>query len=133
LITKAIGLGYGKHLDHTKIEDVPTVVTLGMTSSIFVVAAVSWSKTSFGITLLRISNGWIKTTIWFIIISMNILFALSPLLHFVSCVPLRKAWNPLVPGTCWDPRVGVYYDIFASGMFLDRIFLYIFVSAGRYR
>jgi hypothetical protein len=112
-----VGLGYGKHFDQIKIEDVPTMTTLGITSSVFVVAAISWSKTSFGITLLRISHGWIKMIVWFIIISMNILFALSPILHFASCTPLRKVWNPLVPGTCWDLKVGVYYDIFVSGTF----------------
>jgi hypothetical protein len=117
LITKLVGLGYGRHFDQAKIEDVPKLATLALTSSIFIVAAIAWSKTSFGLTLLRISDGWIKTLVWVIIISMNILFAISPLLHFVACAPIRKSWNPLVPGTCWDPKVYVYYDIFVSGTF----------------
>jgi hypothetical protein len=32
----------------------------------------AWTKTAFGVTLLRISNGWQKHVIWFCIATMNI-------------------------------------------------------------
>jgi hypothetical protein len=116
--TIMITIGYGKHGDHTKLEDVPTMATFGMLGGIVVVVAVVWSKTSFGITLLRISDGWVKKFVWFIIISMNILMGITPILHVANCRPVAKTFNPFLPGTCGDLKPAIIYDIFASGMLL---------------
>lgn len=78
-----------------------------------IVAAV-WSKTSFGITLLKITDGWIKKLTWYCIISMNVAMGLSALFPWVSCTPIRKVWDLYTEGTCWDPRITTYYDIFSA-------------------
>jgi len=76
--------------------------------------AATWSKTSFALTLLRLTNGWLKGIIWFIIITINIAMGLSALFIWVQCMPLRKAWDPFVDGKCWPPTVIVHYNIFSA-------------------
>lgn len=86
----------------------------GCTATIFDVTT-SRSKTSFGFTLLHITDGWIKKVTWFCIISMNIAMFLSALFPWVNCTPVQKAWDLSVEGgTCWDLRVIVYYDMFSA-------------------
>jgi hypothetical protein len=109
-------LGYGEHYERVPLDNAKQMALLGMTSSIFIIMAIAWSKTSFALTILRISSGWVKYLVWFIVISMNIFLGLSPLLHWVGCRPLRRAWDFTSAGTCLDPVAMVKYDIFCSGM-----------------
>lgn len=76
--------------------------------------AATWSKTSFALTLLRLTNGWTKGLIWFIIITTNIAMGLSALFIWVQCMPIRKSWDPFVDGRCWSPTVIVHYNIFSA-------------------
>ncbi len=81
----------------------------------FSVTGAVWSKTSFGFTLLHITDGWIKKVTWFCIISMNIAMFLSALLPCVNCTPVQTVWDLSVQrSTCWNQRVIVYYDIFLA-------------------
>ena len=81
----------------------------------FSIVSAIWSKTSFALTLLRLTDGRFKLIIWVIIITMNIAMGLSALFIWVQCQPVQKSWNFLVPGTCWPPYVLVNYDIFSAG------------------
>uniref|UniRef100_A0A0C4E8D4 Rhodopsin domain-containing protein n=1 Tax=Magnaporthiopsis poae (strain ATCC 64411 / 73-15) TaxID=644358 RepID=A0A0C4E8D4_MAGP6 len=78
-----------------------TAITVAGLSSITVgIVGQSWSKTSFAMTLLRMTQGWMATFIWFAIVSMNILFGVSATLFWVGCDPVEKRWRPLVLGHC---------------------------------
>lgn len=46
---------------------------------------------------------------------MNIVLGLSAMSYWVQCSPIQKSWNPLVGGTCWDPRFAIVYGIVAAG------------------
>ncbi|KXX78526.1 hypothetical protein MMYC01_206366 [Madurella mycetomatis] len=114
LLTHITTLGYGLHIwdyDFSNMEHMMLPTSVAGTLSI--VAAV-WSKTSFGITLLKITDGWIKKLTWYCIISMNIAMGLSGLFPWVSCTPIRKVWDLYAEGTCWDPRITTYYNIFSA-------------------
>ncbi|KAH9907833.1 hypothetical protein F4778DRAFT_797913 [Xylariomycetidae sp. FL2044] len=78
------------------------------------VLAAVWSKTSFAVTLLRITNGWLKVTIWVIIATMNVFMIFSALVNFIQCSPVEKVWKPQLPGTCWPSAVNVGIGIFAG-------------------
>lgn len=80
------------------------------------VVSQSWSKTSFAVTLLYISDGWMSVFLWFAIVSMNILFGLGALFFWIGCTPVEKAWRPLVMGTCPDPSFNIVFGIVVSGM-----------------
>jgi hypothetical protein len=80
----------------------------------FSITGAVWSKTSFGITLLLITDGWIRKATWFCIISMNIAMFVSAILPWVACTPISKTWDLSAEGTCWDPSVVVHFDIFSA-------------------
>lgn len=81
--------------------------------------AATWSKTSFALTLLRLTEGKVKWVLWFIIITMNIFMGLSALFNWIQCTPVNKAWDVFVDGTCWDPKIVPRYNIFSSCMFME--------------
>jgi hypothetical protein len=114
--TVSISLGFGKHVSAINPRHLPAIQILGNVSASASILAAVWSKTSFGITLLRIIEGKIKPVIWFIIVSMNLLMGGNALIFWIQCDPVSKAWNTEEPGTCWDPRVNVIYGVIAGCM-----------------
>ena len=66
------GLGYGLHIwDFDVMTNMPPLLVIVNVAGTFSVTAASWSKTRFGITLLHLTDGWVKKTVWFILITMN--------------------------------------------------------------
>lgn len=114
LITYLTTYGYGKHIwdfdfSNMKYLMIPMNVagTLNITSTV-------WSKTSFGITLLHLTNGTLRKITWACIISMNIIMGLNAMLPWIQCKPIKKAWDLTVDGTCWDPQVMPAFNMFAG-------------------
>jgi hypothetical protein len=116
IVTYSVGLGIGKHIDKVNPINFPTLGLTGNIISAFSILAATWSKTSFAITLLRITQGGTKAFIWFVIISINLAMDASALFQWIRCDPVQKTWLVDIPGTCWDPRVAVYYGVFAGSM-----------------
>ncbi|OIW28115.1 hypothetical protein CONLIGDRAFT_655703 [Coniochaeta ligniaria NRRL 30616] len=117
LLSYSVKLGYGYHIWDMPPELFPYVVDLLKVINLagtFSLTAAIWSKTSFALTLLRLTQGWLKLVVWFIIISMNIAMGLSALFVWVQCTPIEKSWNPFIDGTCWPPYVLVHYNIFSA-------------------
>ncbi|KAH8891803.1 hypothetical protein GQ53DRAFT_746288 [Thozetella sp. PMI_491] len=105
-------LGFGHHVGEIPVENLSVLGIVSNVSGTTSILATAASKTSFALTLLRISNdNWMKVMIWLIIISINITMNLSGLFFWVSCDPPEKAWNPQLEGTCWDTKVTVIYGI----------------------
>ncbi|KAB5513406.1 hypothetical protein GE09DRAFT_1013960, partial [Coniochaeta sp. 2T2.1] len=109
---------YGRHswdLDTPNSDSLFLLVWVRATLSI---TALAWTKTAFAVTLLRVSEGWMKKLEWFIIISMNIFLGLAALLLWIQCTPLRKTWTPSIQdGTCWSPKWfdGIWFTVAAGG------------------
>ena len=98
-------------------------ITFGVLSNISGFAsilAVACSKTSFAITLLRLSDGWMKWFIWSLLILLNTSHYLSALFFWVSCNPPAKTYNRTLPGTCWPDYVSRNYSFFVGGARLAR-------------
>ncbi|GAB1309823.1 Rhodopsin domain-containing protein [Madurella fahalii] len=114
LLTAMTTLGYGLHIWDFDLANMQALLVIINVAGTFSVTAAIWSKTSFGITLLHLSDGWVKKATWFILISMNIAMGLSALFPWVNCTPVQKAWNMSVDGTCWKPEVTVRYNIFSG-------------------
>ena len=103
VLTYMTTLGFGTHiwdidLSHQEKMMLPTNIV-----ATFSIVASVWCKTSFGVTLLHVTDGWIKKTTWFCIISMNMAVFLSALFVWINCTPIKKTWNYYMEGTCWDP------------------------------
>ncbi|KAK1978618.1 hypothetical protein LZ30DRAFT_598722 [Colletotrichum cereale] len=110
-----VSLGFGKHIYVVNPMNLSKTGLNGQIITTTSITAAVWSKTSFAMTLLRIQDkGWMRSLIWTAIISMNIFMGLNALASWVQCTPIQKFWMPQTPGSCWDPRVATYYDIFAS-------------------
>ncbi|KAK3395474.1 hypothetical protein B0T20DRAFT_35804 [Sordaria brevicollis] len=115
LLTAMTRLGYGLHIwDFDVVNNMAPLLLLVNMAGTFSATAAIWSKTSFAITLLRLTHGWMKYCLWFIIVSMNIAMGLTALWPWVTCTPINKSWQPLVEGTCWEPHVTVHYNIFSA-------------------
>lgn len=78
--------------------------------------AAAVSKTSFALTLLRISSGWVKCIVWFAMLTVNVVMGLSILFNWISCSPVEKTFNVLTPGTCWPKTILIGYNSFVAGM-----------------
>lgn len=106
-----VALGFGHHFVDFNPANLEHYGIFSLLSGLFSILSAVCSKTSFAITLLRLTDGWTKRVIWGIIISMNILMPLSALFLFVSCNPPAKNWKPELPGKCWPSNVSVIYGI----------------------
>ncbi|KAF5589837.1 uncharacterized protein FSUBG_11039 [Fusarium subglutinans] len=116
LVIFNVTLGFGK--DQAKVDPavVPTIALTGTIFGIFGVLSAAWSKTSFALTLIQLVDGWTSWFLWFLIISTNIIMDLVIVFSFVKCTPAKKVWHSSLPGTCWNPMVATYYNIFAGGL-----------------
>lgn len=110
------GFGYGKHSwDLIPTLNIDKFTLVAETRATFTIAAIAWTKTAFAITLLRLTEGWTKRFVWFIIISVNLALGLSGLLFWVQCTPLAKSWTPTLPGKCLSYSDLIEYAVAGGG------------------
>ncbi|KAG9250337.1 uncharacterized protein F5Z01DRAFT_376687 [Emericellopsis atlantica] len=111
----AIGYGFGKLLEDidppSNTYQIALYVQVGAT---FVAFAISLSKISFAITLLRLTLGYWRYLVWSTIISMALLSLPAAILPWVQCRPFKKVFDPSIPGDCFDPAKILSYAIFVS-------------------
>lgn len=108
--------GFGRHSwDLSPTFNISKFLLAIEVRATFTLIAIAYTKTAFAITLLRLTEGWTKRFIWFVIISVNIALGLSALLGWVQCSPIAKAWTPSMSGKCFSENVLVDYAIFGSG------------------
>ncbi|KAI1267969.1 hypothetical protein F5Y18DRAFT_275663 [Xylariaceae sp. FL1019] len=110
----AIGLGWGRQPWDIQPMHFPDVLLALWISGLFSLLAAASSKTSFALTLLRISNGWVKFIVWFAIITMNIAMGISAIFNWVQCTPIQKVFNVFIAGSCWPRSTLVQYNSFAA-------------------
>ncbi|KAI1880957.1 hypothetical protein JX265_001197 [Neoarthrinium moseri] len=113
-ITFAVGLGFGKHTYDINLFKFSPMLFVSNCGGSFLIVAAALSKTAFAITLLRISSGWQKSFVWFIIASINAVFGVSLLLTWIRCSPVEKAWLVWLQGTCWPYQITVNYNTFTA-------------------
>ena len=115
MLSVCISLGLGKH--NWDIRNWPDYLyMLDLTGDISIIAA-ALSKTSFAVTLLRLTTGWMRRLIWFIIVSVNVFLGLSCIFQYVQCTPVRKLWHSNIAGSCWNHEVIIKYNTFSSSKF----------------
>lgn len=82
---------------------------IGATISCF---AATFSKISFGVTLLRLFKGKIYVFVWVCIVALFLTMLPSAFLSYFSCRPLAKLFDPFLDGTCWPGSVTRDYGYF---------------------
>ena len=90
MTTVSVSYGYGRPFDTVALEDLEKMPTLANVAGFFSVMAALWSKTSFALTLARISDGWILRFVWGIIVTMTGIMGSSAILVFFEIDTLVK-------------------------------------------
>ncbi len=75
--------------------------------------AIMWSKTSFAVTLLRITEGKTKMFVWAIIVMINVGMGIQCFLVWGRCKPMSFGWDKTAGGKCWD---GYVFNTIAMSM-----------------
>lgn len=112
--TYAVQIGFGRHAAVVPQDNLLTLVLLVSVTGIFTLFAAACSKTSFAITLLRLTNGWLKIVIWAIVVSLNLVLFINAILPFVRCIPIEASWNSAAGGTCFDINITIHFSLFAA-------------------
>jgi len=84
MTTVSVNFGYGRHLDAIAKEDLDRMPTIANAAGFTSVLAAMWSKTSFALTLARISEGWIFRLTWIIIVSINLIMGSSAIMVWID-------------------------------------------------
>ncbi|OHE98243.1 hypothetical protein CORC01_06440 [Colletotrichum orchidophilum] len=110
-----VSLGFGRHIDTISSDNIKLINLNTILVATFGIIATTTSKSSFALTLYRIvTNQWMKYLLIFIIISINISMNLVWIFGFAKCTPLRRVWDSSVPGSCWDKKKLVKFQLFAA-------------------
>ncbi|KAH8655321.1 hypothetical protein BX600DRAFT_525261 [Xylariales sp. PMI_506] len=117
--TAEVKLGFGSHLSEIPPANLSQLGLLGQVTAFISILAALNSKTSFAITILRVTSGqtssvWMKVAVWIIIVSMNFFMLLSALFVWIQCTPVTKIWDRTLPGTCWNENVVPIYNTFSG-------------------
>ncbi|CAI6333752.1 unnamed protein product [Periconia digitata] len=108
----AISIGFGKHTRDISLINIFILavgLTIGTTLTCF---ASTFSKISFGVTLLRLTTGHTRAFVWFVIVTLFLVMLPSAFISYVTCRPLLKLWNPTIEGECFDAKRILRYGYF---------------------
>jgi hypothetical protein len=88
------------------------------------VCAITLSKISFGVTLLRLTNGWPRIFVYFAMATLAIFAVPAAVLPWTQCKPLAKNFMNLIPGTCVNKRPSVIYGRFQASQYTTFLIVY---------
>lgn len=110
LTSKIMALGFGRSLSVT-----PTTSAVLYAADNCHKVALGLTKTSFAVTLLRISVGWQVYLIWFLVASMNTQFVVHIVLTWrATCGDPAAAETPHLPGPCWATESAIALGLFGG-------------------
>ncbi|KAK4178258.1 hypothetical protein QBC36DRAFT_108844 [Triangularia setosa] len=109
-------LGFGLRFPQIPPENFDVFWIISNISGFSSVLSVACSKTSFAITLLRLTgqNNWMRWFIYGLLALLNITHYLSAIFFWVSCNPPAKTYHPDIPGECWPVKFTVNFSIFVG-------------------
>jgi hypothetical protein len=91
-----------------------TITYCGASALSISVAAITLSKISFGVTLLRLTDGWLRYYVYFAITTLAIFALPAAVLPWVLCKPITKTFVDIIPGTCMDKQPSLQYARFQA-------------------
>ncbi|EAQ82895.1 hypothetical protein CHGG_11071 [Chaetomium globosum CBS 148.51] len=106
-ISACVNLGFGRPFTQFNFENLDIFLLYSNLAGSFSILAALWSKTSFAVTVLRISSGWTKAFVWFIIGTVNAALGVAIAITWAQCTPIEKGWRPLLEGHCWPKEIQI--------------------------
>lgn len=116
LQTVAASRGYAKDFSLVDPSKIVGTRIISSTAGFFMILAAAWSKISFALTLLRITDGWTKRIVWAVIVTVSAVLFVSVLIQWFWCWPSYRIWDHNSPGRCLPRQVINGYNMAASGI-----------------
>ncbi|RYO08635.1 hypothetical protein AA0119_g1411 [Alternaria tenuissima] len=110
----AINLGYGRHALDVNLSNFNTMIYYGASELTISIIAITLSKISFGVTLLRLTSGWTRYYVCFAITTLAVFAIPAATVPWTQCKPIAKTFLDILPGTCVDKRPSVRYGNFQA-------------------
>lgn len=128
--TYCVHVGLGSHNGSDNVQMSP--IQLGtIIATVFSVFGAAWSKTSFALTLLRITrvgeSRVLYWGIWAIVVILNLVLTFNAIIFFIYCDPPSGAWDSSIHAKCWNRNVVVTYTKFAAAYSAAMDFILAFV------
>lgn len=115
-ISVMIANGFGMPGKYLDAKQTYRVGLGGLVAGTMMILATTGSKTSFILTLVRISTGpQLTAALCIAAVSMNLCHIATILLQWLQCQPLEKAWHRLPAGTCLPSRVNLGMAMASTG------------------
>ena len=99
--------GLGRHLYFLTPHQRSQQQYYSLLAQVFCINALTFAKVSICFLYLRVLRGtsqkglrWVCYITAFLVFAVNTVVIIS---FYTQCNPSRKAWNPIVPGSCWKP------------------------------
>lgn len=99
-------------VDFSNLDQIALYGAVGLTISTF---AITLSKISFGVTLIRLTDGWLRYYVFFTMTTLAVFAIPTAVLPWTLCKPLSKTFVDILPGTCVDKQPSVHYARFQAG------------------
>ena len=109
-------LGFGRPPSDIDPSLLDTSRLVSIVAGFFLILASAGSKTSFALTMLRLSTGWVRWFIYFVMVSTNLTTAVSASLHWIQCSPVDRLWRQHLEGTCLPLSTVNGFNMFWTGM-----------------
>ena len=108
--------GMGTHVKDLRSVDFVYANKLITIGQFFALGSIAVAKSSFCVTLLRLSaSTWQKWLLWTILVTTNLMLWLCGIFLFTACTPTAKKWDPSIPGKCWSYRAQIYFALWSGG------------------
>ncbi|PLB47435.1 hypothetical protein P170DRAFT_478283 [Aspergillus steynii IBT 23096] len=124
-----IRYGFGRHVHTVDRNDIFTFFRIAWATFLLYGCAITAVKVS---VLLFYRRMFPTRTIKILLIVLSVLstiwFLLITLFSIFQCMPVRKAWDPTVPGKC-IPHLDIFIGMQATNIFLDIAVLCLPISA----
>lgn len=114
LVNQQVLRGFGKPFAQVDPTNLVAAMKMGLAATTLSTSATGISKTSFIVTMLRLTYGRMKQFIWVILVVINLVMGVTGLFVWIQCIPMAKLWDPTIDGACWDPNVDIYWGRTAS-------------------
>ncbi|ENI00973.1 hypothetical protein COCC4DRAFT_65104 [Bipolaris maydis ATCC 48331] len=110
----SINLGYGRHTFDLDLRNLDKLMYIGGAELTIYTIAIALSKISFGLTLLRLTDGWVRLYVYFAISTLAIFAVPATIIPWVQCKPLAKTFVDFIPGECINKHPSVVYGRFQA-------------------
>ena len=116
--------GIGRHQYYVLLTPglLPEISRLTYAAEVLIVFSVMFVRSSVAMFLFRIfghRKGW-KLILYSVMFWILLSWVTALVFVFATCNPIRKIWDPLSPGVCWDAKTQLITGAYIGGKPLSQ-------------